>query len=220
MDEEKGDVIEWIPKTEIGRKVKNKEISSLEEIFELGKPILEYQIVDTLLPNLKNEILDVSMTQRMTDCGRKIQFKAIVIVGDSAGYLGIGVGKSEERRPAIETAIKNAKKNIIHVPLGCGSWECGCEGKHTLPIKILGKGGSVLITLKPAPRGLGIVADEVVRKVLTLAGVKDIWSFSRGSTRCVYNTAMAVYNALNNLNNLKFHGDWENEKETNSGDKG
>jgi len=203
------EAVEWVPKTDIGRRVKNKEITTIEQIFELGKPVIEHQIVDILLPNLRDEVIKVSMTQRMTDCGRKSQFRAVVIVGDGVDHLGIGAGKADETKPAIETAIKNAKRHVIHVPLGCGSWECGCGQRHTLPIVSTGKSGSVTITLKPAPRGVGIAANEIVRKVLGMAGVKDIWSFSRGRTRGVYNTAMAVFNALDNLNKMKYKGDWE-----------
>lgn len=208
-EEKKFNIDEWNPKTEIGRKVKNKEITSIEQIFEMGKPIIEEEIVDALLPNLKEEVLDISMTQRMSDSGRKIQFRAIVVVGDGQGHIGVGSGKAEEAKPAIETAVKAAKRNVITVPLGCGSWECGCKQKHTIPIKVVGKNGGVIVTLKPAPRGVGVAAHEVVRKVLTMAGVKDTWGFARGRTRSVYNTAMATYNALNSLNHMKFHEEWD-----------
>ncbi|MEM3399682.1 MAG: 30S ribosomal protein S5 [Candidatus Micrarchaeia archaeon] len=204
---------QWVPRTEIGKKVAAKEITSIDEIFFLGKPILEHQIVDMLLPNLKAETLEMSVTQRMTDCGRKSQFKAIVIVGDGNGHVGIGVGKAEEARPAIISAERDAKRNIISVPLGCGSWECGCGGEHSLPIIVKGKSGSVELTLKPAPKGLGIAANEVVKKVLSIAGVKDAWSFSRGHTETVYNTAMATYDALNSLNRLKLKGSFVKEKD-------
>ncbi|MEM3030716.1 MAG: 30S ribosomal protein S5 [Candidatus Micrarchaeia archaeon] len=200
---------EWVPRTELGRLVAKKEITSIEQVFELGKPILEYQIVDALLPNLREETIEVASTQRMTDCGRKAKFRAVVLVGDGNGHLGIGVGKAEEVRPAVESAVKDAKRRIIRFPLGCGSWECGCGTRHTTPIKVTGKQGSVVITLKPAPRGVGIVANEVVRKVLSAAGVKDAWSFARGSTRNVFNTAMAVRNALDSLNSMRYQGEWE-----------
>ncbi|MEM4209428.1 MAG: hypothetical protein QW833_03490, partial [Candidatus Anstonellaceae archaeon] len=72
----------WEPKTEIGRLVKSGQISSIEEIFSQGKKILEPQIVDFLLPNLEAETLEIRTTQRMTDCGRKTQYRAVVIVGD------------------------------------------------------------------------------------------------------------------------------------------
>ncbi|MCX6777437.1 MAG: 30S ribosomal protein S5 [Candidatus Micrarchaeota archaeon] len=202
---------EWVPKTEIGRRVHSGDVISIEEIFETGKPILEPQIVDKLLPNLSNELIEVCVTQRMTDCGRKAQFKAIVAVGDGRGHLGLGVGKSEETGPAAKMAFRNAKKNIISVPLGCGSWECGCGTTHSVPIKTNGKNGSVSITIRPAPRGVGIVANETVRRILSLAGVKDAWCNSRGRTRGIYNTSMAVYHALDNLNRMKIRGQWSSQ---------
>lgn len=200
---------EWIPKTEIGRQVKAGAITSVEEIQSLGKKILEHEIVDHLYPDMAEETLEVSSTQRMTENGRKAQFRAIVLVGDKKGHFGIGAGKSEEVKPAIESAIKNAKRNLVSVPLGCGSWECGCGKGHSVPIKVVGKLGSVEVTLKPAPRGLGIAANEVVKKVLTMAGVKDVWSFSRGRTRNIYNAAMATAAALEQLNTMRLKGGWE-----------
>ncbi len=198
---------EWIPKTELGKKVKNKEIVTIDEVFAFGRPILEHQIVDTVLPDLRTETLAVQMTQRMTDNGRKVKFRAVVLVGDGNGHLGIGVGKADETRPAVKSATKHAKRNIIAVNIGCGSWECGCGTRHSVPIRTMGKNGSVMIDLKPAPRGVGIVANEIVRKVLSLAGVHDAWSFSRGATSSTYNTAMAVMNALDNLNKLRLIGE-------------
>jgi len=200
---------EWIPKTELGRRVAKNEVVSIEQVFEEGKPILEHQIVDILLPNLKEETLEVATTNRMTDNGRKMKFRAVVLVGDGNGHLGIGVGKADEVRPAVESAAKDAKRRLIRFPLGCGSWECGCGERHTLPIKVMGKQGSVVLSLKPAPRGVGVVANEVVRKVLSAAGVKDAWSFAKGSTRNVFNTAMAVRNALDSLNHMRYKGEWE-----------
>jgi len=132
-----------------------------------------------------------------------------VLVGDKNGHFGIGSGKSEEVKPAIESAVKDAKRNIVCVPLGCGSWECGCKTAHSIPIKVIGKQGSVEVTLKPAPRGLGIAANKIVKKVLTFAGVKDVWSFSRGHTETIFNNAMAVRAALQGLNTMRFEGEWK-----------
>ncbi|MFH1095780.1 MAG: 30S ribosomal protein S5 [Candidatus Micrarchaeota archaeon] len=200
---------EWIPKTDIGRKVKNNEVTSLEDIYALGKPILETGIINHLFPELHEETLEINSTQRMTDCGRKAQFRAIVLVGDRKGHFGIGAGKSEEVRPAIEAASRNARRHMICVPLGCGSWECGCKTRHSLPIRTVGKAGSVEVTLKPAPRGLGIAANPIVRKVLTAAGVKDAWSFSRGHTENIFNMAKSVESALESLNTMRYRGDWK-----------
>ncbi len=198
---------EWMPKTDIGRKVKNGEIASIEEIFSQGKGIQEPEIVDFLLKGVSEETLCIMNTQRMTDCGRKAQFRAVVLIGDKSGHVGIGSGKSEEVQPAIEAAAKDARRNLISVPIGCGSWECGCKTRHSLPIRVVGKNGSVEVVLKPAPRGLGIAANSVVKKVLAAAGVKDSWSFSRGRTRSTYNMAMAVLKALDSLNSMRYAGD-------------
>jgi small subunit ribosomal protein S5 len=195
---------EWIPKTDIGRQVKSGQVTSVEEIFFMGKKILEHEIADHLYPDLQEETLEVSSTQRMTDNGRKAQFRAIVLVGDKNGHVGVGAGKSEEVKPAIESAIKNAKRNIISVPLGRTG-----KFKHTIPIKVVGKAGSVEVTLKPAPLGIGLVANDVVKKVLAAAGVKDVWSFSRGHTRNIYNTSMAVMDAIERLNTMRIKDGWE-----------
>lgn len=200
---------EWIPKTDTGKKVKAGQITSVEEIFAMGKKIMEHEIVDHLCPNMEEQTLEVSSTQRMTDNGRKMQFRAIVLVGDKNGHFGIGAGKSEEVKPAIESAIKNAKRNLISVPLGCGSWESGPGFRNSIPITVQGRAGSVRVVLKPAPRGVGLAANDVVKKVLSFAGVKDIWSFSRGHTRSIYNTAMATADALENLSNMRLKGNWD-----------
>ncbi len=193
----------WTPKTEIGRKVKNKEITSLEEVYNLGKPILEPEIIDALLPELEAETLMVSPTQRATDSGRKMSFRVIVVLGDKKGHVGIGVGKNDEVKPAIDYAMLDARKRMISVKNGCGSWECRCGGSHSLPREVVGKFGSTQVVLKPAPKGLGLAANAVVKKVLTIAGIKDVWSFSRGSTANTYNMAMATIKALDSLNRMK-----------------
>lgn len=192
----------WQPKTTIGKMVKAGEIQSVEQIFEMGKPIIEPELVDVLLPNMESETLHVGSTQRVTDSGKRMQFRIVVVIGDRNGHVGIGVGKSEEIKPALEFAIRDAKKNIISVISGCGSWECKCQVKHSLPQKTIGKEGSTIITLKPAPRGLGLAGNDVVKKVLSMAGIKDIWSASSGG-RNVYNMAIAAISALDNLNKLK-----------------
>ena len=199
---------EWIPKTDIGRLVKSGQITSVEEIYSMGKKILEHEMVDVLCPGIEEETLEVKSTQRMTDNGRKMQFRAIVLVGDKNGHFGIGAGKSEEVKPAIESAIKDAKRSIISVPMGCGAWESGPGFRNSIPIAVNGRAGSVRVTLKPAPRGVGLAANEVVKKVLSKAGVKDIWSFSRGHTRSIYNMAMATADALEQLNTMKLKKNW------------
>ncbi len=193
----------WVPKTELGRKVAAGQVASFDEIVAAGKPILETQIIDLLLPDLKEEVLNVSSTQRMTAYGRKQQMRAVIIVGNQRGYIGVGVGKAAEARDAIQEAITDAKKNIVKVNLGCGSWECGCGTPHSIPIKAFGKNSSTQIEIRPAPKGVGIVAGSVAKKVLEFVGVKDCWTFTKGRTRNVLNMVLATVNALNSLNQMK-----------------
>lgn len=194
---------EWSPKTKVGKKVKEKEITDIDEILKSGHPILEPEIVDILIPDLKSETLKIGTTQRVTDSGRKMKFRTIVVIGDGKGHVGLGAGKSEEIKPAIEYAIREAKKKIIRVPMGCGSWECRCNETHSIPQRTNGKEGSTKITLYPAPKGVNLAANRVIKKVLEIAGVSDVWSKTSGTTSNRYNTASATINALNNLNKLK-----------------
>ena len=77
---------------DIGRRVKAGELLSLEDIYALGKPVMEAEIADHLMPDLTEETLEIMNTQRMTDNGRKAQFRAIVLIGDRKGHFGIGAG--------------------------------------------------------------------------------------------------------------------------------
>ncbi|MDD5049178.1 MAG: 30S ribosomal protein S5, partial [Methanoregulaceae archaeon] len=103
-------------------------------------------------------------------------------------------------------AIVNAKTNVIKVKRGCGSCECGCGAAHSLPMQVEGSAGSVRVTLKPAPQGIGLVTGDISKKVLELAGIKDAWTFSRGQTRTTINFAKATFNALKATNMFRTGG--------------
>ncbi|MCC6017451.1 MAG: 30S ribosomal protein S5 [archaeon YNP-LCB-003-016] len=195
---------EWEPKTTVGKLVKEGTINSIYQLYSLNLPILEPEIVDILVPNLKNEVVYVSIVQKQTDAGEQSRFKVAVIVGNEDGLVGIGTAKAKQLRFAIDKAIEDAKLKIIPVNRGCGSWECSCNRPHSIPFKVVGKSGSVEITLKPAPRGVGLVAGDPAKVVLRLAGIQDIWSFTRGETRTTLNFIMATYNALKNTNRFRF----------------
>src|SRR5690606_32161109 len=116
-------------------------------------PLREPEIVDILLPELKDEVLDLNMVQRMTDSGRRVRFAVTCAVGNGDGFIGLGRAKGKEVGPTIRKAIDNAKLNMIEIKRGCGSWECGCGTAHSLPMTVVGKCGSVEVTLRSAPRG-------------------------------------------------------------------
>ena len=185
-----------MPKTELGRKVSEGKIASMEEILEQGWRIQEGGIVRKLLPDLKTEVIDVGIIQKMTPNGQSTRFKAIVAAGNGNGWLGIGQGKSKQMRIAIEKANNAAYRNVSPVKMGCGSWECRCDQKHSVPFKVMGKGGSVQIEILPAPRGLGLVAGGKIRRLLELAGLKDAWTKARGSTDTMNSTSKAVLDCL------------------------
>jgi small subunit ribosomal protein S5 len=199
---------EWVPRTRTGKLVKEGKITSINQIFENSLPIKEVEIIDSLLPNLKSEIIAVNLVQRQTDAGETSRFKVMVAVGNGDGYIGIGVGKSKQIHFAIEKAVLDAKLNVIPVRRGCGSWECICETSHSIPLKVVGKVGSVEITLLPAPKGTGLVASEVVKTLLNLAGIEDIYSYTRGETRTTMNLALSAFEALKKTYSLKLPKDW------------
>ena len=182
----------WIPKTSIGKKVLSGEINSMEEILSKGLRIQEAGIVKKLLPDLKTEVIDVGIIQKMTPNGQSTRFKALVAAGNENGWLGIGMGKSKQMRIAIEKANNAAYLNVSPVKLGCGSWECRCDQKHSVPFKVNGKGGSVSIQILPGPRGLGLVAGGKIRNLLRLAGLKDAWTKTKGSTATMNSTSKAL----------------------------
>jgi small subunit ribosomal protein S5 len=188
--------IDWEPKTKLGKLVRSGKIKTMSDAINSGLPIREPEIVDVLLPEISDEVIDVNMVQRMTDSGRRVKFVITVAVGNNDGFIGLGQAKGKEVGSSIRKAIENAKLNVIEIRRGCGSWECGCKKPHTVPFAINGKSGSVEITLKPAPQGIGLATGSVAKKILTLAGVKDCWAFTKGKTKTTVNYAKAVFNAL------------------------
>jgi small subunit ribosomal protein S5 len=198
----------WVPRTKLGKMVLDRKISSIEELFMEGLKIREPEIVDILLPDLQEEVINIGLVQKQTDAGEKSQFRAIVVVGNRDGYVGLGSGKAKQVRSAIEKAAVDARLNITPVRRGCGSWECGCGKPHSLPFQVRGECGGVEIVLIPGPRGLGIVASEAAKVILGLAGVKDCWTKSYGSTRTVPSFAYAVFDALKKTYLLVTPKDW------------
>jgi small subunit ribosomal protein S5 len=186
----------WEPQTRLGRKVADGEIDSMQDALNAGLPLKEPELVDQLVPDLEDEVLDINMVQRMTDSGRRVKFRCVVVVGNRDGLVGYAEGRDDQVGGAIQKAIEIGKLNLIDVSRGCGSWECGCGRPHTVALRTTGKAGSVEVELQPAPRGLGLAGGETVRKVLELAGIEDIWTRSSGNTRTTVNFAKATFNAL------------------------
>jgi small subunit ribosomal protein S5 len=199
---------QWVPKTRLGKMIQEGKISSIEEVFQAGLQVRESQIIDALIPDLQEEVININLVQKQTDAGEKSRFKAVVAVGNRDGYIGLGSGKASQVRNAIEKAATDARLKIVPVRRGCGSWECGCGRPHSVPFQIEGKTGGVRVVFVPGPRGLGLVASEVSKVILGLAGVKDCWTRSYGSTRTIPSFAYAVFDALKQTYGLITPTDW------------
>ncbi|PSQ15457.1 30S ribosomal protein S5 [Halobacteriales archaeon QS_8_69_26] len=186
----------WEPRTRLGQKVQDEEITSMDQALESGLPLKEPEVVDQLLPGLDDEVLDINMVQRMTDSGRRVKFRCVVAIGNRDGYVGYAEGREDQVGAAIQKAIDIAKLNLIKVDRGSGSWEDRSDEPHSLKRRTEGKAGSVTVELMPAPLGLGVAASDTVGAVLELAGIENAWTKSYGNTRTTINLAKATFNAL------------------------
>ncbi|MFC7098282.1 30S ribosomal protein S5 [Halobaculum marinum] len=193
----------WEPRTRLGRKVQEGDITTMEQALDSGLPLKEHQLVDQLLPDLEDEVLDINMVQRMTDSGRRVKFRCVVAIGNNDGFLGYAEGRDDQVGGAIQKAIEVAKLNMIKVDRGSGSWEDSAGGVNSLTRTATGKAGSVEVEIKPAPQGLGLAAAPTVRNILELAGVQDAWTSSNGNTRTTVNLAKATFNALKNASQAR-----------------
>lgn len=200
---------EWTPKTSLGKLVKNGTITSMDEIFEKGYKIKEPEIVDSLL-TLEDEVADTAKTTRVVRAGRKFSFRVTVIVGNKDGYIGIGTGKDIDRFPAINKAKRSAKLNLVKVTRGSGSWEeQPTEDRHSVPFKVTGKAGSVSVTLIPAPKGTGLAVGQNIKRVMELAGIRNVWGKAKGNSANKLNFVRAAIKALENTTNVKMTSDIE-----------
>lgn len=189
---------EWVPATKLGRLVKYGYISSLEEIYTHSIPIKEAPIVDQLIKaqgkSLSDEVMKIISVQKQTKAGQRTRFKAVVVIGDQDGHVGLGIKVAKEVQIAIKGALVVAKLNLV--PVRRGYWGNKIGKVHTVAQKSTGKSGSVRVKLTPAPRGTGIVAAPLPKKILQFAGIEDVYSGSTGHTRTPENFIKACFDAL------------------------
>ncbi len=200
----------WVPRTQVGKQVKEKKINDIDYLLDRHIKIFEPEIVSSLI-SIRSDLLKIGQakgkfgggkrrawkqTQRKTAEGNVATFACMAVVGDEKGHVGLGYGKAKETLPAREKAIRLAKINIIKIKRGCGSFDCNCNEPHSLLMRVKGKCGSVEVELIPAPQGTGLVIGDESKKILKLAGIKDVYSRVAGQGRNTINVAKAIMDAL------------------------
>lgn len=202
----------WKPRTNLGKLIKNNKIKDVDEV--LKHKILEPEIVDIIF-NLNSEILNIGQakgkfgggkrrawrqTQKKTAEGNIPTFSCMCVAGNQDGYVGLGYGRAKETLPARSKAVRKAKLNIMKVKRGCASFDCTCGEPHTVPFVVEGKCGSCRVKLMPAAQGTGLVIGDECKKILKMAGIKDVYSMTKGKIRTTINLAKACMDALSKTN--------------------
>ena len=234
QDQEETQEIVWTPKTQLGKEVLQGKYATMREVLLTGKKIYEPEITDTILPNLETEFINVGQakgkfgggkrkpsksTQKITLEGSQMSFSMICVSGNRDGVVGLGFGKARETVPSREKALKNAKLDLVLIRRGGGDWGASQELTNSIPFTVEGKSGSVKIKLIPAPPGTGLVVESEVKKMLQLAGIKDIWSKTQGTTQNKTNLMKAAFDALRNLEKVRLNPQMMEGRAIKEGDK-
>ncbi len=141
---------------------------------------------------LIERVVHISRVAKVVRGGRRFGFRAIVVVGDGKGRVGVGVGKAREVPSAIRKGVDRAKRAMVEVPLAGA----------TIPHEVFVKFGAAKVLIKPASPGTGVIAGGGVRAVLEAAGVRDVLSKSLGSEN-VFNVVWATFEGLQQLTDVK-----------------
>jgi len=139
----------------------------------------------------EDKVIHINRCAKVVKGGRRFSFSAIVVVGDKKGQIGVGLGKAGEVPEAIKKAGKQAKKNLMKVPM---------DGK-TIPHEIIGHFGASQVLMKPAPEGTGIIASSSVRAIMEVAGIQNILTKSIRRDN-PHNVVRATLAGLKNLRNF------------------
>ncbi len=138
---------------------------------------------------LESKLLDLARVTKVTGGGKQLRFRAVMVVGDKAGKIGLGVEKGKDVSQAVEKATRKAKNSQIKVPFV----------GETIPHEVKAKYGPARVLLRPQTKGRGVVAGGVVRVICNLAGIRDISSKLLSKSRNKINIARATMMALEKL---------------------
>ena len=153
-----------------------------------GQRRRKIETVEPVESEWKEQVVQIRRVTKVVKGGKKLSFRAIVIVGNKKGQVGMGVAKAAEVIIAIQKAVADARKNLVSVPIF----------KTTIPHMVTGRSGAGSVVLKPASQGTGVIAGGAVRAVLELSGIENILSKSLGS-KSPLNAANATLDALRSL---------------------
>ena len=137
----------------------------------------------------QERVIQIRRVSKVVKGGKKLSFRAIVVIGNEKGEVGVGVGKASDVIGAVRKGVADGKKHLINIPL---------TKSNTIPHPIVGGGGGANVMMRPAAPGTGVIAGGAVRTVLELAGVKNILAKQLGSGNPL-NNARAAVNALKTL---------------------
>ena len=149
------------------------------------------RVLNVNLSDLKDDVVAINRVTKVVKGGKNLSFSALVVVGDSRGHAGFGMGKAREVPMAIKKGIEQAKKNLIKLNM---------KGT-TIPHQVTGWCGSAQVLLKPASEGTGVIAGGPVRKVMQVAGITNVLTKSLGTSN-PHNVVKATFAALLSLKDV------------------
>lgn len=152
-----------------------------------------------------DKVLEIRRVVRVVKGGKRFSFRAVVVVGDRKGRVGVGTGKGSDVVGSIQKGKSSARKNLIHIEL---------HDNRTLPYDIEAKYSAARVRLKPVRKGHGLVAGGAARVVLELVGVQDISAKIIGATNNKLSNAMATMKALREFENFKSYAEARTKKRT------
>ena len=152
-----------------------KQVNKLKKIPRTNENLNELRLVERLIK--------ISRVSKVTKGGKKLSFRAVVVIGDENGQVGVGVGKAEDVVNAFKKAKTDGRKNLITIPL---------TKSLSIPHGVIGDKGACKIIMRPSIEGSGVIAGGAVRTVLEVAGVKNVIAKQLGSDNLLNNARAAI----------------------------